>query len=91
MIIEKKVFCQAIESIEQQHLKDKINSKLIQEAFNAKEDFLYDTSLIQNQLINLLSMWFDKDDLVHFCYFENFGKLNEESFEDFYDRLMKTK
>ena len=90
-MIEKKMFCQAIESIEQQNAKDVINSKLVKEAFNAKDDFLYDTSLLQNQLINLLSIWFDKDDLIHFCYFENFGKLNEESFENFYDRLIKNK
>lgn len=95
-MIEKEIFCQAIESIEQQHAKDKINSKLVQEAFSASEDFLYDTAILQKQIIDLLRIWFPKDEeglcvISHFCYFENFGKLNDESIEDFYDRLTKTK
>ena len=95
-MIEKQTFCQAIESIEQQHAKDKINSKLVQEAFSASEDFLYDTEILQKQIINLLRIWFPKDEegfcvISHFCYFENFGKLNDESIEDFYDRLTKNR
>lgn len=95
-MIEKQIFVEAIQSIEQQHAKDKINSKLVQEAFNASEDFLYDTAILQKQIINLLRIWFPKDEegfcaISHFCYFENFGKLNNESIEEFYDRLTKTK
>ena len=95
-MIEKQIFVEAIQSIEQQHAKDKINSKLVQEAFDASEDFLYNTEILQKQIINLLRIWFPKDEdgfcaISHFCYFENFGKLNDESIEKFYDRLTKNR
>lgn len=90
-MIEKSIFVQAIESIEQQYAKDIVNSKLVQEAFNANDDFLYDTSLLQKQIINLLGIWFDVEQIRHFCYFENFGKLTNQSIEEFYDELLKNK
>lgn len=95
-MIEKNIFVQAIESIEQQYAKDIINSKLVQEAFNAHHDFLYDTSLLQKQIIILLRIWFPKDEdgfcsIEHFCYFENFGKLTDKSIEEFYNELTKIK
>ncbi len=90
-MIDKTTFVNAVQSIEQQCAKDKINSKLVQEAFNAHDEFLYDTSLLQKQIIDLLSIWFDREELEYFCYFCNFGRLNEESIEDFYERLIKTK
>ena len=90
-MIDKTIFINAIQSIEQQIYKDSINSELIKEAFEVHTDYLHDTSLLQKQIIELLSIWFNKEELEHFCYFCNFGRLNEESIEDFYERLTKTK
>ena len=90
-MIDKTIFVNAIQSIEQQISKDSINSELIKEAFEVHMDYLHDTSLLQKQIIELLSIWFNREELEYFCYFCNFGRLNEESIEDFYERLIKTK
>jgi hypothetical protein len=94
-MIEKQVFIQALETIQNQLLKDKTNSLLMKEAFGINDDFVYDTSHLQMQIIDLLSIWFDKDDLIHYCYETNFGKPSSESecleIADFYDILTKNK
>lgn len=91
-IIEKEIFCLAIESMREQIAKDKLNSSLIQEVFPINEEFLYDNSLLIKQIINLLAIWFDKEELEHYCFDMNFGKQNSESdwetAEMFYDRLL---
>jgi hypothetical protein len=92
-IIEKEVFCLAIDSMREQIAKDKLNSSLIQEVFPINEEFMYDNSLLIKQIINLLSIWFDKEDLEHYCFEMNFGKpsydSNWETTEMLYDRLAK--
>jgi len=92
-IIEKEVFCLAIDAMREQIAKDKLNSSLIQEVFPINEEFMYDNSLLIKQIINLLSIWFDKEDLEHYCFEMNFGKPHLESdwetSEMLYDRLAK--
>lgn len=94
-MIEKHIFVQALETIQNQLAKDKVNSSLIKEAFSINDDFVYDTSHLQMQIIDLLSIWFDKDELIHYCYETNFGKPSPESecleIGDFYDLLIKNK
>lgn len=90
-MINKEDFCLAITSIEEQVYKDKTNSTLLQEVFSINEEFIYDNSLLIKQIINLLSIWFDKEDLEHYCFDLNFGKPSIdgdfETVEQFYDRL----
>lgn len=92
-IIEKELFCSSIEVIRSQLAKDKINCDLIREAFSLNEEFLYDNHDLIKQIINLLSIWFDKEDLEHYCFDMNFGKpssdSNWETAEMLYDRLAK--
>lgn len=92
-MIEKDKFVFALEAIQQQMHKDKMNSALIQEAFSINEDFLYDNSLIIRQIIDLLAIWFDKDELNHYIFDLNFGKPSPDSecetIGEFYDRLIK--
>lgn len=92
-IIEKEVFCLAIDAMREQIAKDKLNSSLIQEVFPINEEFMYDNSLLIKQIINLLSIWFDKSELEHYCFEMNFGKPNSnsdwETAEMLYDRLAK--
>jgi len=92
-IIEKEIFCLAIEAMREQIAKDKLNSSLIQEVFPVNEEFMYDNSLLIKQIINLLSIWFDKSELEHYCFEMNFGKPSSESNwetpEMLYDRLVK--
>lgn len=92
-MIEKEKFVLALEAIQQQMHKDKMNSALIQEAFSINEDFLYDNSIIIKQIIDLLSLWFDKDELNHYIFDLNFGKPSSDSecetIGEFYDRLTK--
>jgi len=92
-MINKEDFCLAITSIKEQVSKDKTNSTLLQEVFSINEEFIYDNSLLIKQIINLLSIWFDKEDLEHYCFDLNFGKQSIdgdfETVEQFYDRLTK--
>lgn len=92
-MIEKDKFVFALEAIQQQMHKDKMNSALIQEAFSINEDFLYDNSIIIRQIIDLLAIWFDKDELNHYIFDLNFGKPSPDSecetIGEFYDRLTK--
>lgn len=92
-MIEKEKFVLALEAIQQQLHKDKLNSALIQEVFSINEEFLYDTHLVTTQIIDLLSIWFDKDELNHYIFDLNFGKPTPDSecetIGEFYDRLTK--
>lgn len=94
-IISKELFCDTLFAIQKQMHEDKKSSHLMAEAFKVEEFVLYDNSLLIKQIINLLSIWFDKEELEHYIFVMNFGKPNLEaeceSFESFYDRLTKIK
>jgi len=90
-IISKELFVETIEVIQQQMAHDKKSSELMAEAFKIDEFALYDNSLLIKQIINLLSIWFDKSDLEHYIFDLNFGKPSSESecetTEMFYDKM----
>lgn len=93
-MIPKPLFVASIESIRLQLVKNKKDSELLQEAFNSNANFMHDDSLIIKGIIELLHYWFPRDlnkfsEIEHFCFFTDFGKLVNESIEDFYDRLIK--
>ena len=93
-MIKQEQFISAISNLQKQNFIDRTNSQLLQEAFGVNEGFVYNTELLQSAILDLLSIWFDRDDLVHFCYEQNFGKIGEEtieSIEDFYLRLIQEK
>jgi len=91
-IISKELFVETIQAIQQQMAHDKRSSELMSEAFKIDEFALYDNSLLIKQIINLLSIWFDKSDLEHYIFDLNFGKPSSESecetVESFYHRLI---
>jgi len=92
-IISKELFVKSIESLRLQIGEDKKNAEIVAEIFGASTFYLYDNEKLIHSIIDLLSIWFDKEDLNHFCFQLNFGKISDEeefeSIEDFYDRLTK--
>jgi len=90
-IISKELFVETIEAIQKQMAHDRKSSELMSEAFKIDEFALYDNSLLIKQIINLLSIWFDKSDLEHYIFDLNFGKPSSDSecetAEMFYDKL----
>lgn len=88
-MITKKLFVEVIESMRVQYIQDVINKDLLIDLEQKEAYFIYDNSILYNQIINLLSLWFDRNDLTHFCFVCDFGKLDDTSIEDFYEQLNK--
>lgn len=92
-MIEKELFCETLQVLQQQMAHDKKSSELMAEAFNTEVHSLYDNSLLIKQIINLLSIWFDRELLNHYVFDLNFGKPSSDSecetFEQLYERLIK--
>ena len=92
-IISQEKFVNAIEQIRLQLAEDRKNSEIVAEVFGASEFNLYDNHKVINTVIDLLSIWFDKESLTHYCFVLNFGKLaNDEDFEsteELYERLTR--
>jgi len=90
-IISKELFVETIQAIQKQMAADKKTSELMAEAFKIDEFALYDNSLLIKQIINLLSIWFDKSEIEHYVFDLNFGKPSSDSecetTESFYNRL----
>lgn len=91
-IIPKENFVFALEAIQQQLANDKKSSELMAEAFGTDEFVLYDNSLLIKQIISLLTLWFDREELEHYIFDLNFGRIGEEveTIEEFYHRLKKS-
>lgn len=95
MIITKEIFCSVIKALREQHHKDRTFASLMDEAFGAEIGLLYNNQILIDWMIDLLATEFDREELVHYCYFLNFGKLSsEEDFETeerLYERLLAEK
>ena len=93
-MIEKALFCEVIDSMRVQYYNDKKNGELLQEAFSLNEFPIFDNGVLYKQIIKLLGLWFDKQDIEEYCFFQNFGKPTIESecetSEMLYDRLANT-
>ena len=94
-MISQDQFVNAIESIRLQRYEDKKNGELLQEAFLLNEFPIFDNSKVINAVIDLLSFWFDREELVDYCFIREFGKIGPESeWEtpiELYNRLKKIK
>jgi len=90
-MIKKDQFIKSIESLQRQNFIDKTNSELVKEIFGIGENFVYDTSILQDNILDLLSIWFDREELTHYCYELDFGRIGEsvETIEQLYYRLIK--
>lgn len=92
-MISQEQFTNAIESMRLQKYDDKKNSELLCEAFSINEFSIFQNDKLFNTIIDLLSIWFDRDELVNYCFHENFGKSSLESDwetpEELYNRLLK--
>ncbi len=93
-MISKELFIKTLTSLMEQLADDKKNGELISEAFGGGEYFvMYNNEKLINSIIELLSIWFDKEELTHYCFVLNFGKIgnesDHESFSQLYDRLSK--
>jgi hypothetical protein len=94
-MISKEQFASAIEAIRLQQYEDKKNSQLLQEAFSINEFPIFQNDKLVNTIIDLLSFWFDKEELQHYCFDCDFGKTGPESEwetpEELYNKLLKNK
>lgn len=94
-MITKEIFVGAIDSIRKQMASDKLNSTVLGDMFPGSELASYDNSLLIRGIIDLLRLWFPKDEngfceLEHYCFDLDFGRGQEniETTEMFYDRLV---
>ena len=78
-MISKEQFVNAIDSMRLQKYDDKKNGQLLQEAFSINEFPIFNNDKLVNTIIDLLSIWFEKEELVNYCIHCNFGKPNYES------------
>jgi hypothetical protein len=93
-MISKELFVNSIEALRLQLGEDKVNASIIAEVFGVKDDFcLYDNNKLINAIIDLLAVDFEKNELEHYCFVLNFGKISDEecfeSTEELYNRLSK--
>ena len=92
-MITEVQFVNAIESIRLQRYEDKKNGELLQEAFSLNEFPIFENSKLVNAIIDLLGIWFDKEDLNHYIFDCEFGKIGPESEwetpKQLYSRLKK--
>ncbi len=91
-MISEELFIKTLTSLMLQLAEDKKNGELISEAFGGGEYYpMYDNSKLISVIIELLSIWFDKEELEHYCFVLNFGKIGHESdyesFSQLYHRL----
>jgi len=92
-MISKELFCSSIEALSKQSHHDMKAGELIREAFGAEIGLLYNNQILIDAVIDFLSTEFDRDELIHYCYCLNFGRISTEedfeSLENFHDRLIK--
>jgi len=93
MKISKELFCSSIEALRKQNHEDIKNGELIREAFGAEIGLLYNNEILICAMIDLLSTEFDREELTHYCFCLNFGRIGEEveTTEQFYERLVNSK
>jgi len=93
MTISKELFCSSIEALMKQSHHDLKAGELIREAFGAEIGLLYNNQILIDAVIDFLATEFDREELVHYCYCLNFGRLSTEedfeSVEDLFERLTK--
>jgi hypothetical protein len=92
-MIQKDIFVNVMNSLMVQMHKDRQTEALLKEAYG-EFHLCPDNSLLISSIIDLLAIDFDKDELVHYIFNCNFGKLNSESEhltpDGFYDQLIKS-
>lgn len=96
--LPKSLFISVVESLRQQMVKDKNTSLVIGQVFNCNGVGLYDNSLLIKSLIELLHIYFPKDEngfseIEHYCFDLNFGSIGIEevlSIEDLWFQLTKS-
>lgn len=92
-MIPKETFVNVMNSLMVQMSMDRQTEELLTEMYG-KYHLIPENSLLITSVIDLLSLYFDKDELVHYIFNCNFGKLNSESEhlapDKFYDQLIKS-
>lgn len=78
-MISQEQFTIAIESMRLQKYDDKKNGELLQEAFSMNEFPMFNNNKLVDTIIGLLSIWFDREELEHYIFDCNFGKIGLES------------
>jgi len=78
-MISQEQFTSAIDSMRLQKYDDKKNGQLLQEAFSMNEFPIFHNDKLVNTIIDLLSIWFDREELINYCIHCNFGKIGPES------------
>jgi hypothetical protein len=91
-MIPKEIFVNVMNSLMVQMHRDRQTEDLLKEAYG-EFHLTPDNSLLISSIIELLAINFNKDEIVHYIFNCNFGKLNSESEHltpnEFYDQLIK--
>lgn len=100
-IIDKKIFCSVIESIQLQMLKDReIGSFfVVNKSSERNATCIYDNRELIKSLVKLLQIWFPKDndgfcEIEHYLFHLEFGNTKSKKLqtaEELYYFLMQTK
>jgi hypothetical protein len=92
-MISKEIFVNVINSLMVQINKDQQTEELLKEAYG-EFHLMPDNKSLVTTIIDLLAIYFDKDELEHYIFYCNFGKLSFESEyltpEEFYNQLIKS-
>jgi hypothetical protein len=92
-MIPKDIFVNVMNSLMVQMSKDRQTEELLTEMYG-KYHLIPDNSLLITSVIDLLSLYFDQEELIFYIFESNFGKENSESNllspEEFYDKLIKS-
>lgn len=91
-MITEELFVQTLTNLMVQISEDKKNGELISEAFGGGEFYpMYDNAKLIGSIVDLLAIFFDKEELLDYCFTLNFGKIgteqDHESFSELYHRI----
>jgi hypothetical protein len=99
-MIEKKLFCEILESIQIQMIQDREVGSFFYASNSTQPNFVisYNTNRVIKSCVKLLQQYFPRDKegfcaIEHYCFFLEFGKPSEngdniETFEQLYKRLI---
>lgn len=94
-VISKELFVELIEALRFQDIHDNKTSELLSEAFGTNNIPLHDNSILTKVILKVLQVDFppinDFCEIIHYCYYMNFGKFEEDEYfspEQLYDNLI---
>jgi hypothetical protein len=89
--MDKTFFVETMIVLLKQMNLDAVNKELVKEAFNSEDFNLYDNKDLYKTITSLLGLFVNQEELEHYIFFCNFGKMGPEeeweSFDELYERI----